>query len=63
MMLKNVLHTQNIVLGRQEMFLRRLEVGFHSPKAFFASTATMKSDSEISKNPFFFFTFSEFSQD
>ena len=30
MMLENVLDTQNMVVGRQENFLRRLEVGFHS---------------------------------
>ena len=37
MMVKNVLDTQNIVLGRQENFLRRLEVFLHSLKAVFGS--------------------------
>ena len=37
MMLENVLDTQNMVVGRQENFLRRLEVGFHSLKAVFRS--------------------------
>ena len=34
MMLENVLDTQNMVVGRQENFLRRLEVGFHSLMIF-----------------------------
>ena len=34
MMLENVLHTQNMVVGRQNKFLRRLEVGFLSLKFF-----------------------------
>ena len=37
MMLENVLDTQNMVVGRQENFLRRLEVGFHSLKTVFPS--------------------------
>ena len=36
-MLENVLDTQNMVVGCQENFLRRLEVGFHSLKAVFRS--------------------------
>ena len=35
MMLENVLDTQNMVVGRQENFLRRLEVGLDSLKAIF----------------------------
>ena len=35
MMLGNVLDTQNMVVGRQEKFLRRLEVGFLSLKVVF----------------------------
>ena len=62
MMLKNVLDTQNMVVGPQENFLRRLEVRFHSLKAVFRS----HGDSEIRfrkvKNPKKF-TFPEFSQD
>ena len=37
MMLENVLDTQNTVVGRQENFLRRLEVFLHSLKAVFGS--------------------------
>ena len=43
MMLESVLHTKNIVLERQEIFLCHLEVSFHSPKELFSSTAIMKS--------------------
>ena len=37
MMLENVLDTQNMVVGRQKNFIRRLEVGFHSLKEVFRS--------------------------
>ena len=50
MMLENVLDTQNMVVGRQENFLLRLEVGFLSlSKRFFATVVTLKSGSEKSK--------------
>ena len=62
MMLENVLYTQNMVVGRQENFLRRLEVGFYSLKAVFRS----HDDDEIwfrkVKNPNLF-TFPKVSQD
>ena len=38
MIMENVLNTQNIVLGRQESFIRRLEVILHSLKAGFRSS-------------------------
>ena len=46
MMLENVLDTQNMVVGPQENFLRRLEV---LSKRFFAPMAILKSGSEKSK--------------
>ena len=62
MMVKNVLDTQHIVLGRQENFLRRLEVGFHSLKASFRSHDDHEIWFQKVKNPKKF-TFPEFSQD
>ena len=62
MMLENVLDTQNMVVGRQENFLRQLEVGFHSPKVFFHSDCSHEIWLPNLKNPKFF-TFPRFSQD
>tara|TARA_B100001123_G_scaffold298962_1_gene333459 strand:+ start:408 stop:608 length:201 start_codon:yes stop_codon:yes gene_type:complete len=62
MMLENVLDTQNMVVGRQKNFLRRLEVGFHSLKAVFRSHGDLEIWFRKVKNPKFF-TFPEFSQD
>ena len=62
MMLENVLDTQNTVVGRQENFLRRLEVGFHSLKAVFRSHGDPEIWFRKVKNPKKF-TFPEFSQD
>ena len=62
MMLENVLYTQNMVVGRQENFLRRLEVDFHSLKAVFRSHGDPEIWFRKVKNPKKF-TFLEFSQD
>ena len=62
MMLENVLDTQNTVVGRQENFLRQLEVGFHSLKAVFRSHGDPEIWFRKVKNPKNF-TFPEFSQD
>ena len=62
MMLENVLDTQNMVLGRQENFLRRFEVGFHSPKVGFRSHGDHEIWFRNGKKPKFF-TFPEFPQD
>ena len=61
MMLENILDTQNMVVGRQENFLRRLEVGFHSLKVFFRSHGDPEIWFRKVKNPKMF-TFPEFSQ-
>ena len=62
MMLKNVLDTQHMVLGPQENFLRRLEVGLDSLKADFRSHGDPEIRFRKVKNPKKF-TFPEFSQD
>ena len=62
MMLENVLDTQNMDVGRQENFLRRLEVGFHSLKEAFRSHGDPEIWFRKVKNPKKF-TFPEFSQD
>ena len=62
MMLENVLDTQNMVVGRQENFLRQFEVGFHSLKAVFRSYGDPEIWFRKVKNPKNF-AFPEFSQD
>ena len=62
MMLENVLDTQKMVVGRQENFLRRLEVGFLSLKVVFRYHGDPEIWFRKVKNPKKF-TFPEFSQD
>ena len=49
MMLKNVLNTQNIVVGPQENFYGDLKLDLTPSKRIFAPMATLKSGSEKSK--------------